>query len=83
MSQFDSLKQLQLDYKTTFESEVGQRVLKDLEIKCFGNKVTFDKDHAQHAFNEGARAVLLHLKTMLSLDIEAMEKQQQENEKNG
>lgn len=83
MSQFDTLRQLQLDYQRLFGTENGKRVLADLESKCFGNKVTFDKDDRIHAFQEGMRAVLLHLKTMLSLNIDELEKKQKENEDNG
>ena len=83
MSQIEQLKQLQLDYKTIFESEAGQRVYKALIQKCYGKKTTFDVNERQHAFNEGVRAVLLDIDTMLSLDIEAMEKTQKENENNG
>lgn len=83
MSQYDQLRQLQLDYKTVFESEAGKRVYKALVQKCYGEKTTFDTNERQHAFNEGVRAVLLDINQMLSLDIDAMEKRQKENENNG
>jgi hypothetical protein len=83
MSEYDKLRQLQLDYKTVFESEAGQRVYKALVKKCYGNKTTFDQNDRQHAFNEGVRAVLLDIDQMLSLDIDQMEKRQKETEDNG
>lgn len=68
------LKALREDYKKTFSTEEGKRVLKDLENTCFYNTTTFSDKALMIAFNEGNRAVFLHIKTILELDIETLEK---------
>ena len=68
------LKGLREDYKKIFTTEEGKRVLKDLENICFYNTTTLSDKALMIAFNEGNRAVFLHIKTILELDIEALEK---------
>lgn len=68
------LKGLREDYKKVFSTEEGKRVLADLEKECFGKDSTFATDPYTSAFNAGNRAVLLHIETVLTLDIEALEK---------
>ena len=76
MSSLEEFKQLCLDYRTTFETEGGKRVLGHLRKKCYGSKSTFNLDERQHAFNEGGRAVLLDIEIMLSKDLEKLEQQE-------
>ena len=69
------LKGMREDYKKTFESEEGKRVLADLERVGFFKTTTFVANDAMATiFNEGTRAFLLHIKTVLELDVEALEK---------
>jgi hypothetical protein len=69
----DRLKGLRNDYKKTFETEEGKKVLKDLESVCMSNTTTFNKDPYIMAFQEGARAVYLHITTVMNIDIENLE----------
>tara|TARA_R100000278_G_scaffold118725_1_gene99549 strand:+ start:805 stop:1017 length:213 start_codon:yes stop_codon:yes gene_type:complete len=61
------LKQLIIDYKTTFGSESGQRVLEDLKKRCSFETTTFVKgDSHESAFLEGQRSMVLFLNNMLN-----------------
>ena len=61
------LKQLAIDYKTTFGSESGEKVLKDLEKRCSYHTTTHIKgDSHDTAFLEGQRSVVLFVKSMLN-----------------
>ena len=68
------LKGLREDYKKTFESEEGKRVLKDLEKVCLYRSTCFDKEALIMAFQEGLRAVYLHITTVMNMDIEELER---------
>ena len=68
------LKGLRNDYKQNFSTEEGQRVLKDLEKVCMYRSTTFDKDALTMAFQEGLRAVYLHITTIMNIDIEELER---------
>ena len=70
----DKLKALRADYIKTFGSEEGKKVLADLEKVCMFKASTFDKEAPVMAFQEGLRAVYLHITTVINLDIEALEK---------
>ena len=60
------LKQLQKDYKITFGSDEGQRVLEDISIRCHERTTTFNKDNShESAFLEGQRSIHLFIKAML------------------
>ena len=60
------LKELKNDYKITFSSEQGQRVLNDLEKRCHEFVTTFSKDNSHEtAFLEGQRSILIFLKAMI------------------
>ena len=61
------LKQLNLDYKMTFGSESGERVLEDLKKRCGFNMTTHIKgDSHESAFLEGARSTVLFINNMLN-----------------
>ncbi len=61
------IKQLVIDYKTTFGSESGQRVLDDLKKRCSFEATTFVKgDSHESAFLEGQRSMVLFLNNMLN-----------------
>jgi len=60
------LKQLQSDYKITFGSDEGKRILDDISIRCHERTTTFSKDNSHEtAFLEGQRSILLFIKAML------------------
>lgn len=65
-------QQIIMDYKNTFTSEGGKRVLENLAFECYENSVTFiDKNALGSAFNEGKRYVILHIKRILAIkDVE-------------
>lgn len=58
-------KQLKRDYMQTFNTDSGQRVLKDLQGRCFRHTTT-DQPGEDIKINEGKRQVLLHIETMMS-----------------
>jgi len=61
------LKQLELDYKMTFGSESGERVLEDLKKRCGFIMTTHIKgDSHESAYLEGARSVVLFINNMLN-----------------
>ena len=61
------LKQLTIDYKQTFGSESGQRVLEDLKKRCIFNTTTHIKgDSHESAYLEGARSAVLFINNMLN-----------------
>ncbi len=70
----EKLKGNREDYKKVFETEEGKRVLKDLERVCMYRSTTFDKDSLVMAFQEGLRAVYLHITTIMNMDIEELER---------
>ena len=61
------IKQLEIDYKTTFGSESGQRVLDDLKKRCSFNSTTHIKgDSHESAYLEGSRSVVLFINNMIN-----------------
>ena len=68
------LKEKREDYKKTFGTEEGKRVLKDLEKVCLYRTSTFDKEPMVMAFQEGLRTVYLHITTIMEMDIEELER---------
>lgn len=68
------LKEKREDYKKTFSTEEGKRVLKDLEKLCLYRSSIFDKEPMVMAFQEGLRTVYLHITTIMDMDIEELER---------
>ena len=61
------LKQLVIDYKQTFGSESGERVLEDLKKRCSFETTTHVKgDGHESAYLEGARSTVLFINNMLN-----------------
>ena len=59
-------EQIKADYKYIFSTDQGKRVFEDLRRRCFMDNTTFvTPDPYFIAFNEGKRAVMLHIKTMV------------------
>ncbi len=58
--------QLREDYKITFGSDQGKKVLNDLENRCHEFVTTFSKDNSyETAFFEGQRSILIFIKAMI------------------
>jgi hypothetical protein len=70
----NKLKERREDYRKVFDTEEGKRVLKDLEKVCMYRSTTFDKESLTMAFQEGLRAVYLHITTVMTMDIEELER---------
>ena len=77
----DKLRELKQAYQNVFESESGKKVLADLERRCFYNTTTFSQNSNTTIFNEGKRSVLLHIKNMALIDLEATAKALKEQQK--
>ncbi len=80
MPTLNDLKQLKADYKNTFSTEEGQRVLKNLEKLCFVHGTTFSVDDGVIQFNEGKRTVVVQIQNMIVMDLEKLREQLKENE---
>lgn len=59
------MQQLVIDYKITFNSEHGKRVLDDLDLFSGYRKSSFNKDPYLMAFLEGQRNVALRIHRIL------------------
>ena len=60
------LQELQINYKTIFNTEEGKKVLTDLEKRCHYHSTTNVKgDSHESAYVEGQRSVILFIKSML------------------
>ena len=61
------IEQLRDMYTQTFTSENGKKVLNDLANRCHAMSTTFISGDANaSAFEEGKRAVFLHIKNMIN-----------------
>ena len=66
----DDIKQLVMDYKGTFGSEEGKRVLIDLAKQCYADALTFVPGSPDGtAFNEGKRYVILHIQRLVAANL--------------
>ena len=62
----DQIAQLKVMYKDTFEANAGKKVLEDLELRCNWRASSYVAGDANAtAFEEGKRAVILHIYNML------------------
>ncbi len=56
-------------YKSVFDTDNGQKILKDLEARCNWRSTSYVAgDPNATAFEEGKRAVLLHIHSMMTED---------------
>lgn len=70
------------DYKQTFESDHGRRVLKDLMRKyCILTSTFVPGDSYSFAFNEGTRCVVLSILSRLKINIDRYVKNLEEMNK--
>ena len=80
MPNIDELSQLQGDYKATFATDEGKRVLKNLERLCFVNGTTFSEKPTITSFNEGKRTVVVQIQNMINMDLDKLREQLKERE---
>ena len=55
---------LQRSYQTLIDSEMGRRVLADIEARSYMRETSFTPDAQRTAFNEGRRSLALHIVRM-------------------
>lgn len=68
MSVEDYQRRMRQDYKTTFGSPHGERVLADLARVCGATVTTFRTNPFEMARNEGMRGVFLYVQGLLDWD---------------
>ncbi len=61
------LKQQKIDYRGTFSTQEGERVLADL-TSAYYHRSSFSKDPYETAFKEGQRAVIVRILNLLKED---------------
>lgn len=67
----EQIKYVIQSYRTLFGSDMGQAVLDDLAKHCNADRSSIGPDPHMTYFNEGKRAVYLHIKALLDIpDIE-------------
>jgi len=60
------LEELKLSYRRTFNTDDGQKVLRDLKSRFGYETTTFSGNPHESAFNEGQRAAVLLIVRMLA-----------------
>jgi len=60
------LEELKLSYRRTFNTDDGEKVLKELESRFGDETTTFAGNPHESAFNEGQRATVLLIVRMLA-----------------
>lgn len=61
------VEQLKHMYKDVFSTEIGAKILKDLEARCNWRALSYVAGDANAtAFEEGKRAVILHIHNMMT-----------------
>lgn len=63
-----------VDYKSVFQSVMGQRVLYDLMKNNYMLSPTFTSDVNEMALREGARNAVLRIMSILKMDVDQMNK---------
>lgn len=62
----DQIAQLKVMYQDTFKDNAGKKVLEDLELRCNWRASSYVAGDANAtAFEEGKRAVILHIYNMI------------------
>lgn len=80
--QLKKLRELKESYITCFSTDAGKKVLEDLERKSRVHTTTFiPGDIYATIFNEGMRANVLYMRTMINLDVERLAELQAEAER--
>ena len=77
-------EQLIKDYRETFNTAAGKRVIEDLELRFFYRTSTIANQEHIMIHRAGSRDVVCHIKTMVETDIkrlrEIMEEMQKEQD---
>ena len=61
------IKQLQIDYKSIFNSDEGSRVMADLEKRChFLSTTNIKGDSHESAFYEGQRSIVVFMESLIN-----------------
>ena len=66
------LKKIQMAYQKLFEGMNGKIILKDLTTRCHMDKPSYVANSDETIFNEGKRAVFLHIITMAKIDVQKL-----------
>jgi len=61
----DKLEELKNNYRITFATEQGKKVLEDLESRFHRDATTFSTNVNEMAFLEGQRSVILTIKKII------------------
>jgi len=62
----DQIAQIKVMYQDTFKDNAGKKVLEDLELRCNWRASSYVAGDANAtAFEEGKRAVILHIYNMM------------------
>lgn len=72
--QVEKIKLLAKDYRTQLGGGKGKEILADIKKHCFAENTTFNRDPYEHARNAGRREVWLHIKSMLTMDLDEFER---------
>jgi len=76
----EKMEDKQKKYIELFENETGEYILEDLSKYCHIRNTTYNDNPNRMAFNEGKRAVVLHIKSMLRMDIDKLKKAKNKGE---
>ena len=68
------LREQKKDYVKTFGSAHGKNVLKDLERMCFIHKTPYSDIPGRTKYNTGLQMIVIHIKNMMTMDIEDISK---------
>jgi len=72
MPSTEEILKLQKAYSDTFNTKEGKIVLEDIQKICFKNSSTINEMPNIMAFNEGHRAVLLHIETRMKMNLKTI-----------
>ena len=77
-------EQLIKDYRETFNTAAGKRVVEDLELRGYYRTTTISNQEHIMIYREGARSMVAYIKTMVETDLkrlrEIMEEMQKEQD---
>lgn len=69
------------DYRETFNTAAGKRVIEDLELRGYYRTTTIAGQEHIMIYREGARSMVAHIKTMVEYDIKELREYFKEMEK--
>lgn len=77
----DEIKQLQQDYQHVFGGDEGKRVLEDLKLRGFYYSTTFAGNAETTLFNEGQRAMVATIVSMIDTPFDELQELMAEQKK--